>query len=586
MKNVKLYSMALAALMLGACSSDEVAVDGGQNGGAPGSGKSYLSLAINLPTQPATRAVNDRFDDGLVEEYDVRNAVLLVFKGDAESTATLSGGYNMTLPTFSLEGTPTDQITSTVELTQAINDAASDANKLYALVVLNTGNVITVDNSNSVSINGEAFKGTFADFQKETMKASNGDVSSIASADKGFLMMNAPLANAVGASPYTGKVTTLTPLNGKVYETEKEAMNNPAANVYVERAVAKVEVNATKTTGTVGDRDDLSWNIEGWTLNNINTTSYLVRNVDDSWWSLQNGDKGFRFIGTVPVRSGESIYRTYWGIDPNYAEDNKDGIYSIYNTAPTTLNDVGDVAYCLENTFDIASMDKDKTTTVIVAATLGNGEDFFTLGGSANTLYKKDGLDKAVKSAFMSDPVVANELKKSLKGGEANVFGESDIESVTYSTSEAGTWLVTGITYAKGAADKFKDGKIPETLLENGTAYNAGLENATGLKIACYKGGMAYYPVLIEHFGDELTPWAQTDASNGDAYPGSDAAAKWLGRWGVLRNNWYEINVTGINNVGYPTVPEIGGQDDPVRSYISVKINVLSWAKRSQSVEL
>lgn len=54
MKKVKLFSFALAALMLGACSSEDV-ID---NGGQPqwnDKGKGYINLAIQLPTQPGTR---------------------------------------------------------------------------------------------------------------------------------------------------------------------------------------------------------------------------------------------------------------------------------------------------------------------------------------------------------------------------------------------------------------------------------------------------------------------------------------------------------------------------------------------------
>lgn len=49
MKKVKLFSFALAALMLGACSSE----DGIDNGGQPqwnDKGKGYINLAIQLPT--------------------------------------------------------------------------------------------------------------------------------------------------------------------------------------------------------------------------------------------------------------------------------------------------------------------------------------------------------------------------------------------------------------------------------------------------------------------------------------------------------------------------------------------------------
>ncbi|WP_367882680.1 Mfa1 fimbrilin C-terminal domain-containing protein [Paraprevotella clara] len=68
-------------------------------------------------------------------------------------------------------------------------------------------------------------------------------------------------------------------------------------------------------------------------------------------------------------------------------------------------------------------------------------------------------------------------------------------------------------------------------------------------------------------------------------YPGG--AENYLGRYGVLRNNWYDISVTAIKNIGSSTVePVTGNTIDKLESYISVKINILAWAKRSQSVVL
>ena len=112
-----------------------------------------------------------------------------------------------------------------------------------------------------------------------------------------------------------------------------------------------------------------------------------------------------------------------------------------------------------------------------------------------------------------------------------------------------------------------------------------------GIKVATYENGTSYYPVRIKHFGDELTPWKSTETpkptvSDG-AYPDANQAGNYLGRYGVLRNNWYSIDVKGIKKLGSPVVPEVTGDtDDELAAYISVKINVLSWAKRTQGATL
>lgn len=570
------------ALALAACSSDDVLAPEGNGPQWNEDGKGYVSLAINLPQEKSTAfRANDQFEDGTFEEYDVKKAVLLVFGGNSEAEATLNGGYTLTLPTFSDD--PSEQITSTVELVQAIDQAP--ANNLYALVVLNPDGVLTVGEDHIVSIGGTPFAGTFADFKEKTMTMANGDVTSIAGGDNGFLMMNAPLASKEGAASWDGTVSTLASLDGKVWSTEKEAASNPAAEVYVERAVAKVELTANATTGTLGAEEGaMAWTINGWVLNNTNTTSYLVRNTNtaDAWWGYQNDANGFRFIGTSEVKTGAG-YRTYWAQDPNYGTT-QTGLYSPWydaNPSASDLNEVGGVAYCLENTFDVAQMMQNYTTTVVVAATLGDGSDFFTLNGTTGTVYNKENVDKAVKEAFLNTSAVKTALTENADGEQT--FNESDIASVTYSQTGAGEWAVTGVTYSDGFAGKFVRDEVPAALQADGAAYTAGLSNATGLKINCYAGGVAYYPVLVKHFGDDQTPWTQNGTT---AYPGQDAANNWLGRYGVLRNNWYKVNVTGISNIGYSEVPEITTPDDPTQSYIAVEINVLSWAVRSQSVEL
>ena len=80
MRNFKYLSLALAALALGACTSDDV-VDNGSDGGNMfnSDGTGYINLSINLPTQSGntgTRA-NDVTDDGEANEYGVKGIAML-----------------------------------------------------------------------------------------------------------------------------------------------------------------------------------------------------------------------------------------------------------------------------------------------------------------------------------------------------------------------------------------------------------------------------------------------------------------------------------------------------------------------------
>lgn len=587
MKRFNLIPLALTTLMLGACSSEDGLNLGNGSSVAQGE-KGYISFSLNLPAVKgmANRA-NDVFDDGDAAEYNVKDATLLLFSGANEGEATFAGAYPLTLTDDSSDG---DNITTTYQITQAVTKPTGNNDKVYAMVIINgkTSNVLT-ESGGTWSIKGQTLTASttkYKDLAGAAYNLSNTDVANIASTtgDGCFLMTNAPLYTKAGgvSNPTGGSVQTLTEINpNNIFTTKEEAKANPAANVYVERAVAKVTVTGN-TTGTQDDGNIANYIIKGWTLDVTNQSSYLVRNVNDAdWWSLKAGGvNDYRFVGAAAVADG--LYRTYWGIDPNYSTG---GTFTTQaGTTPTNLKAVGANDYCLENTFDLTQMKDDQTTRVIVAAALdfnkdGTADDFYVLDNDkSNTTLTLEGIKNTIKAAYLANGTVVGLLKANLNGGES--IGADDLE-VTFNGKEntGGYVTVSEITIKDESASKFKNGAIPEGLqAANNDAIIADVNAAH--KIAYYKGGVAYYPVMIKHFGDDLTPW-----NNGEVYGSNNA--DFLGRYGVLRNNWYSINVTGIKSIGDPEVPKVyGTPDDPSESWISVTINILSWAKRSQSVDL
>lgn len=588
MKRFNLIPLALTTLMLGACSSEDGLNLGNGSSVAQGE-KGYISFSLNLPTVKSTaNRANDDFDDGAATEYNVKDATLLLFSGANEGEATFAGAYPLSLTDGTSDG---DNITTTYQITQAVTKPTGNNDKVYAMVVINgkAGNVLTENNS-TWSIKGQELKATtkYKDLAGAAYNLSNTDVANIASTtgDGCFLMTNAPLYTQAGgvSNPTTGtggSVQTLTEINpNNIFTTEAEAKANPAANVYVERAVAKVTVTGN-TTGTQADGNIYNYEIKGWTLDVTNQSSYLVRNVNGAdWWGLKADGKDYRFVGAAAVADG--LYRTYWGIDPNYSTE---GTFTTQaGTIPTSLKAVGANDYCLENTFNLTQMKDDQTTRVIVAAALdldGNGtaDDFYVLDNDkSNTALTLEGIKNTIKAAYLANGTVVGLLEANLNGGESIGAGDLDVTFNEKATT-GGYVTVTEITIKDASASKFKTGAIPEGLQ---AAHNDAIiaDVNAAHKIAYYKGGVSYYPVMIKHFGDDLTPW-----NNGEVYGSNNA--KFLGRYGVLRNNWYSINVTGIKNIGDPEVPKVyGTPDDPSESWISVTINILSWAKRSQSVDL
>lgn len=578
--------------MLGSCSSSDDLNGGGNNTGSNQSGSGYISLSLNLPTRSGSmsRAENDVFDDGLANEYAVKNGTLILFEGANEKEATFAGAYELKNLSMNLVGTTTDNITTTTKITQKINSGLADGTKnFYAIVVLNNNGTLAVDDTNAtLEVNGENFPSTkkISDLQSLELTKNASDFYTT-----GFLMMNAPLANVKGGetSPTSAEISVASKIDkDHIYATEALAKANSSATIYVERALAKVDVTATSTTGNLTDNTSVPYTIKGWILDNTNKKTYYLRNTSNSseWLSLKTTSTGptkpYRFVGDTPMESGVSLYRTYWAKDPNYnttPSSLSTDFSTIGKTAPTALKNLGEHDYCLENTFDVPNQNQNVTTRVIVAAQLGSGSTFYVVNDNEKDLLDADDMKKAVKSAFLNNTDVQAWIKTGLKDGKT--IDENDLDVTVAST--AGNNVPTVSVNATGNA-KYTSGAAP--------TVTADITNIMKtIKVATYENGISYYPVRIKHFGDDLTPWKSSEdplpTVNTGAYPTDNQAANYLGRYGVLRNNWYNIDVTGIKKLGSPVVPEVTGDtDDELAAYISVKINVLSWAKRTQGAIL
>ena len=578
--------------MLGSCSSSDDLNGGGNNTGSNQSGSGYISLSLNLPTRSGSvsRAENDKFNDGLADEYAVKNGTLILFEGTDEANATFAGAYELKNLSMNLVGTTTDNITTTTKITQKINSGLADGTKnFYAIVVLNNNGTLAVDGTNaSLKVDGVDFSSTkkISDLQSLELTKNASDFKTT-----GFLMMNAPLSNvAGGATEPTGATVSVASKIDKdhIYATEALAKANSSASIYVERALAKVDVTASKPTGNLDDAPIVTYSVEGWVLDNTNKKTYYLRNTSNSseWLSLKTTStdptKPYRFVGDNPMESSVQLYRTYWAKDPNYATKPTvlaNDFNTIGNKAPASLKSLGEHDYCLENTFNVPQQTQDVTTRVIVAAKLDSGSTFYVVNDNEKDLLNATGMKDAVKSAFLNNTDVQAWIKKDLKTGETIDENDLDVADITSAGNNKPT-----ITIKSTSATKYTSSTLP--LVD--TKIQAIMD---GIKVATYENGISYYPVRIKHFGDELTPWKNGEnpqpTVNAGAYPETNQAANYLGRYGVLRNNWYNIDVTGIKKLGSPVVPEVTGDtDDELAAYISVKINVLSWAKRTQGAIL
>lgn len=629
----KLFFPAVAALALGlaSCSSDNVTPDGG---GQPAFAEGgYAKVAIALPTQNGDSRAADtnndtgqgKFDDGLASEYKVYNAKLILFQGNTEDVATFHSAYTLPVSMEDFKDNP-NQITATTKIVSKLNDGSNlHGNKLWALVVLNDNNLFEVNNSAltvNVGTSSTNFTGTIADLQSTVVKAEGSERYGEKFTNHGFLMLNAPLAKAAGGEAGAvpaAEVNTLTDFTGAVYKTEAEALQKSATEVFVERAVAKVTIdkNLHGTLATSGMQVDGAatptanpeWAVEGWDLDVTNNSSYLVRNTKTSyaWNGLKaEGVANYRFIGDKKVKSNTNLYRTYWAIDPNYGALNgspayafNSDLFSYVDPDHTAFSvEFGDDApkYCFENTFDVAHQNKQETTRAIVKVKIGNNGTFYTINGDKSHLYTAQTLKNRVYAAILSEPKVVEWLKNN--GGsstEADHGIAVDGLNDTQRDSQTGQLTIRSftVTSASGVSHEFALTEFYPT--PGDKTFNDALGLGT---ILSYEGGYAYYPIRIKHFGDDLTPWNKNETTKpvaggttANTYPGdaTTSANNYLGRYGVLRNNWYNITVTSISGLGDAVVPSVKGDattDDDLYNYIAVRINILSWAKRQQNADL
>lgn len=626
----KFMIAALAAGMLTACSDSavvETPAGGGAQWGADGTG--YVSLSINLPKTTSAGRNNDQFEDGLPSEYAVNDAVLLLFKGSGgEASSKFQGAYK--LPVHFASGDPS-QITSTANITKRIKAITTDpSDEIYAFVMLNaiTNNIFTLTNTDKVedyTWSDAKIKTTTSDQAltegTTTFENVQGMISELpTNIANGLIMVNAPLSNVGsqnGGAPSSGKVTILSTVDQDCIKTSAAAAaSKPAAKVYVERSTAKVTLTGTdKLSGNIANAllseggANLKYQVLGIALDNYNQNSYLVRNVSgfDTWYALTSNkdlstlDTKYRFVGNSAV---DGKYRIYWAKDENY--DNVFGgklktdtitsptatsVHEFIDIKDLTPGQVSKAMYCNENVFDVERMKWDNTTRAIIKVHLGASDDHadYIMWNDDSKTYKEYTIATGNGGAMAKEIVGLAAFRS--KYGDS--FDASKVKvSITHPTgSLPNTYVVEKVTINNGTPVELSSTSTGDEL----TVFNA-VKSYFGT-INYFAKGIAYYQVLIQHFGNDLTPWNDGEAnptSGGiDAtYPSANRNANYLGRYGVLRNNWYNLTINGVNAIGTPYIPDVTSEanknnpDDQLKSYISVEINILSWAKREQGVTL
>jgi len=586
MKIKHLFGLAVIAAMTASCSSNEDLGTAGPGTGTNEAGVGYATFTINLPSTNGTRAGNPTYDQGTLDEYDVNDVTLLIFKeaGASEDEYTFVEkaelGNMAPWKDENNSGGITASATITAQLTGVDLTKEGLKSDYYALAILNNKNSkgedkITLPTESTTSSTTPPV--TYGSWNA----ASNANETRFKDNTKGFYMANAPVFVA------GGEPTTLVNID-KVYATKQKAETNAATTIHVERGLAKVTVASfpkdLSPTGTIYNSDKVE--ITAWNLDVTNKSTFPIHKTTGlnspftTIWSASTdpAPSTGRFVDAA----NSAFKRVHWGVDPNYSTDLDEtackNAFTILDPNAEINGTAKKPQYCLENTFDIKHMLQGQTTRVVFKATykpdgITKGDTFYKIGNSTD-LWSEENLKKQIKTVALNvmgitkaEEQAKYDVDLSKGSNISGVAGHQHLvkaENITYS-GEATSSKVNPAAIAA----------INEKL---------GLSDAAG--ISTYLNGEAYYIARIKHFGDDLTPWSEGDKTYGDNDETQNN--KYLGRYGVLRNNWYELTVNSVSGPGTPDVPTIKPDvpDDESYRYISVSVKILSWAKRSDTVDL
>lgn len=620
---LKLLTTALLALILPtACYNDVVTPDEVTQvdilSRFNAKGEAYLTLQIPLGGQAMTRTEFDDGDDNewMDDDGKLKDVYILFFAGTSEATATFASAYKVTSPTLSISAL--EQVTATVTIT--INDAnLNTGDKLFPFVVVNNNeSAITTTTFPATSIafaNGGSpvvltSSSTFADLADVT-------IADIKDASGYFLMTNATLADAGSTSATVFHLPEMSP--SYFFPTQEQSQGNPAAHISVERLAAKTTVTNGITSHYILGNPRATFASDGsdmaFALDNYNTSSYAYRHL--SAVSYQ------RFVETASIDGHSPLaYRTYWGEDVNYSGNSglaytSHATYLAYTDEQKTAfwHAMGSNAYCAENTFNVSNMKDDCTTSVLVRLQLNSGLDFYTTsvtgqdivfqlprnevseeGTSASSSFSRrrsgkvtyDGTDYATIDDYLRTWLMEN---SSAFRTWVNTYAAGDPRHVNIAVSTpagGGTATVTAVTQTARSSG---DGATAFSALSLASYLNSNIS------LKFYDDGYCYYRVPIRHFTNTETPWqstpAMTNNTTAQAYSaaaataagGSGIDATFLGRYGMVRNNWYDISITSVTHIGSPVIPALTtNADDKVEQLLNTTLSISGWTTHNQNL--
>ncbi len=654
MKKLSLFALAAAGMLFGACSSNDDVVTVTPSVETNGSSFVGISIQMPSATATtrANDDLNNGTEDEF--KVNSAYLFLFKGNEEASSTILGMWELTNDFKKDDQEAAPDDKpqtaimgdegtgVTSTSVSVAKIDDLSLlPSENLYAYVIVNP--------YNDAQKTKPADNTTFQDFSeliynRETI---GGTLEGVI-AKTGLMMTNSPVSLKQGGSADPTGATIISAYKldqTKIAKTEKAAKDAPAGCIFVERSAAKVTVKQGANLGTaIGEGETaLPFEITGWQVINVEPKYYNVRQANIAEWLpyynefMTTTNNKYRFVTKydfdpkLPTTDGHTpdgdVYRTYFAKDLQY-----DKAATLDKTAAIDADQnwlgLNGRAYVPENTFDVANQVWTNTTQVTLRVKFNNGNDLYTISNDA-LYYQADKIDNSL-AAKVSGLYAINKFKEDavadvlaqLKAADNTKYYKAECNvTATVTKDAASNEAAYELAYTITATEcETEDGTYTEvaTVPALSTALTTAWADAVtsakaDYKVSLYKGGLSYYNVRIKHFGEFETPWeaisdatANADANPFKVQPGGTVAniygytdkaadqakanARFLGRYGVVRDNWYILEIDKIGKLGSATPEPVNGNETPddeieEEYYISAHVHIIPWVLRNQSVK-
>lgn len=308
------------------------------------------------------------------------------------------------------------------------------------------------------------------------------------------------------------------------WDTELEAQTHPVF-VALERSLAKIVVKADHIEVPRGTyMNEFMWNVDI-----INKHTYWLRRPAEKADGLME-----QYLDT----DRENFY----AVDPNfsgYSENNGATAQekeNLRNSLPRQfsyitedqvdrypLDDIGSAVYVTENTMEAVEQRRDVTTRIVMSAS-----------------YWPNGLPPS-RANTAPHFYLYNNMPIS-------PWQMADYANYPYNIPEEYVGLAAVISKVKAQGFDFSnpDAETNKPFSVDGLSF--------------YKNGRTYYIVLVRHFDNTQKPVFMS-----------------YGRYGVVRNNVYEITIKSIGGPGSPVYPEPNPDPDDLEGWLIAELRVVPW---------